>query len=105
MKRPKRINIDPFDYEVRYMPDFSATTNTMGSCVTDAQIIFIDAGLTDQAEKDTVLHEALHGAWSQTGLQKEYTEDQQEAVIWALTPRLLAIIRDNPELIQWLSGR
>jgi hypothetical protein len=105
VKRPKRLTIEPFVYTVEARPEWSAATGNMGNCITDAQQIIIDAGLTDQSERDTVLHEALHAAWGQTPLKKKYEEDAEEEIIWTLTPRLLSLIQDNPELIQWLSGR
>lgn len=105
MKRPKQLYVEPFAYRVQYEPEWSIKTGNMGNCVTDTQTIYVDASLTEQAERDTVLHEVLHALWSQTGLQKAYTEDQQEDVVWQLTPRLLAVLKDNPDFVTWLLGR
>ena len=105
MKRPKVLYVEPFAYALDARPEWTLQTGNMGNCVTDAQQIIFDAGLTDQAERDTVLHEALHAVWSQTGLQKAFTEEQQEDVIWQLTPRLFALLKDNPDFLVWLLGR
>jgi hypothetical protein len=104
-KRPTRLYIEPFTYSLEARPGWSEATGNMGNCLKDSQQLIIDPGLSDQAERDTVLHEALHALWSQTGLQKEYTEEQEEGIVWQLTPRLLGFLKDNPEFVKWLLGR
>ena len=105
MKRPRSLLISPFTWEVEARPGWGEGTGNMGNTLKDSHQIVIDPGLTEQAERDTVLHEVFHAAWSQTPLQRKYTEDQEEEIIWALTPRLLGVLQDNPKFLRWLLGR
>ena len=102
MKRPKRLLISPHWYEVKTDPDLSTKGGVVGTCMTDTQVILIDDQLGSTTEIETVTHEGLHGAWHQTGLAKNYTDEQEEEVIWSLTPRIIAMLRDNPEYVMWL---
>lgn len=104
-KRPDKLYIEPFCYAIDARPEWSLTTGNMGNCSTDSQTIYIDAGLTEQSERDTILHEALHAIIAQTDLQKSLTEKKQEDVCWQLAPRLLALLKDNPDFIRWLVGK
>ena len=50
--------------------------------------------------RDTLLHEVLHAIWSQTALDQD--EDEQERIVRSFTPWLLQVLRDNPELVEFL---
>lgn len=58
-----------------------------------------------QAIRDTLLHECLHailfidGICSALGLN----HDKEEKLVGLLTPRLLALLRDNPQLVAYLT--
>ena len=101
---PETVYVEPYTYEVVQDANWSAQTGNMGNCMNDMQRIIIDSSLTPQSERDTVLHELLHAIWGQTSLQKRDTEDQQEEAIWQLTPRILALLKDNPRLVEYLLG-
>lgn len=60
---------------------------------------YIHDGLAPALEADTTLHELLHAAWSVAGLPDKATEEQ---AINSLTPIILCILRDNPDLVRWL---
>ncbi len=51
------------------------------------------------AEQDTVLHEVMHSVFRQQG--RPYTQ-AEERFVTALTPGLLGVLHDNPELVKYL---
>ena len=52
--------------------------------------------------RDTLLHEVLHAAWSVNPPLDD--EDQEERVVAALAPWLLLALRDNPDLVAFLTA-
>lgn len=50
--------------------------------------------------RDTVLHEALHACLFATGLN--LGDGEEERLVAALSPVLLAALRDNPALVAYL---
>ncbi len=50
---------------------------------------------------DTVLHETLHACITAHGIDAG-DHDTEERLIRALTPALLALLRDNPKLVSYL---
>lgn len=50
--------------------------------------------------RETVLHELLHAIWSKVPLDQDDAE--QERIIGSLSPWLLGVLRDNPELVAFL---
>jgi hypothetical protein len=73
-----------------------------GACDEIQTIILIDPSASLAVKQDTILHEPLHAIWGQTMLDKKYTDDEEEAVIWSLTPRIVALLRDNPDLVAYI---
>lgn len=107
MKPPKRIVVAPFEYKVAREPSMSSIGEAAGGCDPDRTRIVIDANLSGPAEKDTLLHELLHALLSQTDLVrglKAYDKDLEEDVVYALTPRLLSALLDNPDLVEYLTS-
>ena len=101
---PETVYVEPYRFEIVNDANWSMQTGNMGNCITDIQRIVIDANLSPQSERETVLHELLHAIWAQTSLQKRDTEEQQEEAVWQLAPRLLALLKDNAPLVQYLLG-
>jgi hypothetical protein len=100
--RPATVAISPFDYRVRYEVGLSDKAGVSGLCNTDTLTIFIDGELPDALEPEVVLHEALHAIWTQTGLDKKYSDEEEEEAVWQLAPRILALLRDNPRMVKWM---
>lgn len=53
--------------------------------------------------RDSLLHEVLHALASQTDLNRDWAE-HDEAFVARLTPALLALLRANPALVQFLTS-
>ena len=102
MPRPTRILVSPHWVDIKVDINLSRNSDAVGLCAEDKQEIYIDGDLGPSIEKETLLHEAMHQIWHQTELDRKYKDSDEEAVIWSLAPRLLALILNNPGLIEWL---
>lgn len=60
-----------------------------------------DHALTHRAE--VLLHEVLHGILVTTS-RKEDIGEKEEEVVRALSVALLAVLRDNPEFVKYLTA-
>jgi hypothetical protein len=101
---PQFVMVNPHSFELKVVPRLSTDAGVCGLCGEDDQRIAIDDDLGDTVEKETVLHELMHAIWHFTHLDKKYTDEDEEAVAWTMAPRLLALLRDNPELVAYLVG-
>lgn len=109
VKLPKRLRIGSFIWKMRYDNDSMAASGATGATLADQLTILIQtkgAGNAKQIVQDSVLHETLHAIWSQTYLKKDYPDEGNEAagekIIAELSPHLLAMLRDNPDLVKFL---
>ena len=107
MKPPKAVRVGPHTYSVTLAPELS-NAGASGLCGTDTQEVHIDAKLGPTVERETVLHELIHAIWAQTFLKRGYPDDSGggtgETIIDELAPRLLALLRDNPRLVTYLTS-
>jgi hypothetical protein len=107
VKPPTREKIGPFTYTLEAMTeDVRNASNAVGACMADIlKIVFADNIHPGQI-KDTIVHESLHAIWKQTYLSKKYPDDdpdsEGEQIINELSPRILALILDNPKLVTYL---
>ena len=107
MRPPKKILVAPFEYDVALEPTLASIGEASGGCDPDRTRIVVDALLSESAKKDTILHETLHALIHQTDLArrlKEFDKDLEEDLVFALTPRLFALLLENPELVEYLVG-
>lgn len=104
MKRPSSIRVGAWPFKIIRHKGFSSQTDNLGTCGTDTQQIVIDADLGPDVEKATVIHEALHGALSQTVFAARWSKDEEEDVVRTLDPFIYGLMRDNPEFVRWVMG-
>lgn len=65
-------------------------------------LILLEQEMDDQVKAVTLLHEILHGVFESCG---RATDDQeQESEIDALAHGLFGVIRQNPDLMEWIMG-
>lgn len=62
--------------------------------------IHIRPGASASKQRETMMHEVLHTVCFVSGLSHEL--DAEEGLVRRLTPVLLQVIRDNPELVEYL---
>ena len=100
-----KVTVAPYEYEVRYDDNLSASASVLGLCMADSLIILLDPTSAPAIMHETLLHEVLHAAWTQTALDGIYTDEQEEQIIFTLTPRIVAFLKDNPHYVEGLYER
>lgn len=101
MKLPETVTVGPHVYRVVVIPDGAlGDAARAGQCNAQRGVIAIHGEQTSTQLADTVLHEITHALLEVTDLDG----DVAERVALAMGPGLLALIRDNPELIRWVRG-
>lgn len=106
MRPPKKIQVGAISFAVDYDPTLQ-DEGDVGRMIGVAQQIRLAPGQAPDYERDTVLHEVIHAAILNTNLRKMSGWDgpMEEAIILALAPQLLQVVRDNPKLLAYLVER
>jgi hypothetical protein len=103
MTKTNSVMIAPFRYEVTYDNELSQKAGVLGVCQCDISHIVLDDAVSPGVLCETLLHEALHAMWNQTSLDSKYTDEQEEEVIFAMSPRIFSFIQDNREVVmEWM---
>ena len=97
MKRPERLKILGKRYAVNWGAELEDGLN--GCNDSDTLEIKVRNGLKLETEQDVLLHEVMHGVEAQMGL------DLEETVIERLATGLLAVLKDNPKFVRYLSAK
>lgn len=97
-KPPKWVRVGPHRYRVRMVDALLPDAGCDGLCSRDRLTIAVYADQARSQLADTLLHELTHAMLATAGLEK----DAEEAIALTLGPGLLALIRDNPDLIEWV---
>ena len=95
---PKSIKVGAHVYTILRKP--KSEFKDQGECDSDAVQIIVRKGLKRSVAKETLLHELLH-ACSYPSFIDKWTND--EDFVLAITPVLLQVIQDNPELLEYLT--
>lgn len=101
MPPPNVIYVGPNDVPVKVKKRLS--DDSLRGEFTDAGI-HIDRKQSESGLRDTVLHEAMHAIIYLAGIKKalELDHDDEEKLVVTLTPWILALMRDNPALVEFL---
>lgn len=103
MNPPKLIYVGPTDVKVKFKRRL--TTDTLvGEFIEDQTAIELRKDQSVSGLRDTLLHEALHAVVYLAGLRValELTHKQEERLVVTLAPWVLALLRDNPKLVEFL---
>lgn len=92
--RPTEIRILAKPYTVAPMAHGAG----MGAADHRTQSIQIAAGQGHEQERDTLLHEVIHA------IDYALHADLEERQVHALSAGLLAVLRENPEFVEWLTS-
>jgi hypothetical protein len=101
-KAPRNILIGHAYYTVKYDKSLNANAGALGVTGTETQQIHLDPQMGPDVERETLLHECLHGCWYQTLLDRQYRDKQEEDIIYTMAPKILELLRSNPELVEFL---
>jgi hypothetical protein len=83
----------------------TADNGHRGATYAERLEIVVDATLPDSLLRDTVAHELLHALWDMADLVTEDLDPAQvERIVAHLAPRLVDMLADNPELVDYLTG-
>lgn len=102
-----KINIDPINYDVVYSekPNYGDDIEVFGFIDSDNCKIHIKKDLHPTRSKIVLLHELLHAMLMKCGLNlKEEEDDLHEQLIECLSHSLISLIKNNPDLIAYLSN-
>lgn len=97
MKIPKELKIGGFVWIIEDNKDIAHEGQCFGSTHSYSQKIFLDPGQKEEKKQHTVIHEAMHAIWWQSGLGVRYknTKDLEEEVISAVSMGLYQVLKDN----------
>jgi hypothetical protein len=99
-KLPTIIKIGVHEYELIHMdPEVAEEKEVFGLCNRMTLKISVRSDLPDSGFAETLEHEINHGCWYAASLDEEETEEQ---VVLRLTPMLMMVRRDNPEIYAWI---
>lgn len=102
MSFPSRVQVGHKVFAVRYEVGLTKLADVTGGCMPDTEEVLIDSKLGPATERETILHELMHALWHMTLLEKAIPSAKQEDIIYTLAPGLLLMLRDNPELVDYL---
>lgn len=99
---PSAVKVGPHTYQVARRPALQMPRvdgERPNGCIdADGLTVTIAERLRASKARELLLHELLHGIWT-TGLQAE------EEQVSALAPRLLQLLRENSDLLAYLTGK
>lgn len=105
MRMPTQLRVGPYTYTVATdtaeldRRSRESRRDLLGECCTTTQSIAVRTeDVSPGAVIDTLLHEALHAVIGVHAVDAgDY--DEEEKLVRQLTPGLVALLRDNPELV------
>lgn len=97
--KPDTVTIIGQPFAIEFVPasDARFIKDGVGRTIPGEQRLLIADGQAPAQERDTVLHEVLHGC---IRIVKSDAEDEE--IVGTLAPVLLDVLRKNPELTKWL---
>ena len=95
MSLPDHLWIGPFRVEVGMLTQDEALAQGLnGRWLPAKQRIEVASICVEQAQIDTLLHEALHAIWDVVDMPTE----NEEAIVSRLSPQLMLLFQRNPSL-------
>lgn len=116
MKRPNQVKIGPYLYDIlwsdsswaKYCPKGKDWRDSAGLCDSKITKILIHASsLTPIGQKDTLVHEIIHAVYRSFDLEtlKLNRKDKnaaEENITIIATPIIHNLMRENPDVMEWL---
>jgi hypothetical protein len=102
LEMPSTVKVGVHTYLVgrRTKRELSGCT---GECDFDSLTIFIRKGIRRTKAQETLLHEVLHACADPSSLKKE--AQVEEDFVNILSPHLLQVMQDNPDLMAYLTSK
>lgn len=102
MKRPESIKIGPVCFAVTDDRAYCDDHNAWGKIKYAPQKIWLDPEQAEDFYAVTLFHEVLHGVFYIAGY---VGNDNNEEMVTRLSAPLLGVLRDNPELVAFLTQK
>lgn len=107
-KPPESIDLGPYTIPVRFDFEAMKASGNNGAYMQDLSTILLQENNSEDIERDSLMHECFHAIWSQTFLDMKYDDDDHqsagEEIILELAPRILELLRRNPDLVKYLTA-
>lgn len=97
------VKIGPFNYKIIYSE--AKFSDTHGATCTSNKEIIVYKDSNEESVKETLQHELLHALLEDIVATIKDLEDEgkmEEQLIRLLSPRLMCLAQDNPELVDYL---
>lgn len=110
MTTPKSVRVGPYRYTVKVDADRikelekESNVDLYGITTHGILEIVLQPDVADTVLRETLLHEVLHAVLFNTGISDRMTDKAEEHLVRALSPALFSLLRDNPDLVQYLTG-
>lgn len=79
-------------------------TKVSGLCDPEGQIILIEGKNASASQALTLLHEVLHACFAAAGISDTVSSEQEESVANRLSPILMTVLQENPDLVRYFEG-
>lgn len=110
MSIPLSVRVGPYRYTVKVDADRikelekESNTDLYGITTHGHLEIALQPDVADMVLRETLLHEVLHAVLFNTGISDRMTDKAEEHLVRALSPALFSLLRDNPDLVRYLTG-
>lgn len=104
MTRPKTVKISPYLWSIKWsrqsVLSFHPNGDACGACDMESMSIAVDPGKHEDYARATLLHEILHACIRSS--DPTLDDEHEETVVAAMTGPLLSMLRDNPDIVEYL---
>ncbi|MFZ4431667.1 MAG: hypothetical protein ACOYOQ_00570 [Microthrixaceae bacterium] len=97
---PGKLRVGPFTYRV-VVDEGRIPSDLYGACDKSHHVISLHPNQSGDRLRATLLHEVIHALCDVAAVDDDKAE---EAVATRLAPLLLDVLRDNPRLVEYLTG-
>ena len=110
MSTPTSVRVGPYTYTIKVDAERikelekESDTDLFGMTTHGHLEIVLQPDVADTVLRETMLHEVLHAVLFNTGLSDRMTDKAEEHLVRALSPALFALLRENPDLVRYLTG-
>lgn len=100
---PARVQVGPHRYKVDVAKPSGLTHEEYGVTDVGRTTITLAPGMSGSQQRATFLHECLHAMLSLTGWDHRLGSKREEQLVRALEPVMLTWLRENREVVAWLT--
>lgn len=104
MSVPRALRIGPYTWQVRCSKKRwkkHGAADEVGNCDLANHVINVKPDQEIQYERATLFHEIMHAARYSSGAKVDLN-DPEESIIQAIDGSMVAVLQDNPDLLDYL---